>query len=246
MPKILFYKMTYDGGFAPNPFWGYLTLAACTPNHQRADLKKGDWLVGVESKSLSQQREKVGLKKNIKRALIYIACVDEVMDLTSYFFDKRFADKRYRRDKDWRKRRGDNVYYLDKKIWKWTRGHNHEPEGLKSSPNSEVFFPETRFAFLWRHQKARYGVILQDIRGNRVFISKKFSYFGDKCIEAPREFHPYIPDRGIKYCKKNDPNFDVLLNKIEELLNKYNGLVGEPINHRIKKIKNRGCATTKL
>lgn len=47
MSKILTYKMTYDGGFAPNPFWDYLTLATCTPNHMNANLWPGDWIVGL-------------------------------------------------------------------------------------------------------------------------------------------------------------------------------------------------------
>ena len=27
--RLFAYKMTHDTGFAPNPFWGYLTLATC-------------------------------------------------------------------------------------------------------------------------------------------------------------------------------------------------------------------------
>lgn len=29
--RLFAYKMTHDTGFAPNPFWGYLTLATCKP-----------------------------------------------------------------------------------------------------------------------------------------------------------------------------------------------------------------------
>ena len=32
--RLCSYVVKYDTGFAPNPFWGFCTLAACTPNHQ--------------------------------------------------------------------------------------------------------------------------------------------------------------------------------------------------------------------
>ena len=38
--KICTYTMTSDTGFAPNPFYGYCTLAACTPNHMHDYLTK--------------------------------------------------------------------------------------------------------------------------------------------------------------------------------------------------------------
>src|ERR1035437_4186815 len=44
--KVCFYIMRVDTGFAPNPFHGVCTLAACTPNHQHARLFKGDLIAG--------------------------------------------------------------------------------------------------------------------------------------------------------------------------------------------------------
>ena len=44
--KICTYTVKRDKGFAPNPFYGYCTLAACTPNHMNAKLKEGDYIVG--------------------------------------------------------------------------------------------------------------------------------------------------------------------------------------------------------
>ena len=31
----------HDTGFAPNPFWGYCTLAVCTPNHMGVQTSEG-------------------------------------------------------------------------------------------------------------------------------------------------------------------------------------------------------------
>ncbi|MGE3595803.1 MAG: hypothetical protein AB7N70_09645 [Dehalococcoidia bacterium] len=39
------YKMTHDTGFAPNPFWGCLTLATCKPGI-RQTRGPGDWIAG--------------------------------------------------------------------------------------------------------------------------------------------------------------------------------------------------------
>ncbi|MFC1451894.1 hypothetical protein ACFLSJ_00955 [Verrucomicrobiota bacterium] len=39
--KICSYVMTTDTGFAPDPFHGRCTLAACTPNHVNARRREG-------------------------------------------------------------------------------------------------------------------------------------------------------------------------------------------------------------
>jgi len=46
MNKACFYIMTVDTGFAPNPFHGVCTHAACTPNHCKANLEEGDLIAG--------------------------------------------------------------------------------------------------------------------------------------------------------------------------------------------------------
>ena len=49
-PKLYTYIMTVDSGLAPNPFWGYCTLAVCTPNHQGCRAKAGDYIAGFTTK----------------------------------------------------------------------------------------------------------------------------------------------------------------------------------------------------
>ena len=43
--KLYSYVMIYDTGFAPNPFWGYCTLATCKPGIRRP-AEQGDWIIG--------------------------------------------------------------------------------------------------------------------------------------------------------------------------------------------------------
>ena len=76
--KYLFYKMTHDSGFAPNPFGKYLTLAACTPNHSKSRIDVGDYIIGVESKSLASQRHNINLEKEVEQSIIYIAKINEI------------------------------------------------------------------------------------------------------------------------------------------------------------------------
>lgn len=96
MAKYLFYRMTSDTGFAPNPFWNYCTLAACTPNHQRAKLEEKDFIIGVEGLGLAKKRRQKGHKTHIEQSLIYVMEVEDILDLDSYFRDQRFHEKKYK------------------------------------------------------------------------------------------------------------------------------------------------------
>lgn len=48
MPKLFSYRIPYDLGSAPNPFWGLCTLAICKPRIRQA-AEVGDWVVGTGS-----------------------------------------------------------------------------------------------------------------------------------------------------------------------------------------------------
>lgn len=97
--KIYSYVVRYDSGFAPNPFWGYCTLATCKPKI-RQKAKKGDWVMGTGStKTVGNDR------------LVYAMKMTEVMPLEDYWNDNRFQKKkpcqRLKRSV------GDNIYYRD-------------------------------------------------------------------------------------------------------------------------------------
>ena len=40
--KLYSYIVVHDAGLAPNPFYGWCTLAVCTPNHMGVKVTKGD------------------------------------------------------------------------------------------------------------------------------------------------------------------------------------------------------------
>lgn len=99
--KIYSYVIKSDSGFAPNPFWGYCTLATCKPVIRRI-AKEGDWVIGTGSV------ENVGNDR-----LVYAMKVTEVMPLEDYWEDKRFEKKKP--GKGTSRRVGDNIYYRDAK-----------------------------------------------------------------------------------------------------------------------------------
>lgn len=48
--RLFSYVVRFDSGFAPNPFYGYCTLATCKPPIRRTALV-GDWIIGTGSAS---------------------------------------------------------------------------------------------------------------------------------------------------------------------------------------------------
>jgi hypothetical protein len=119
--RLCSYTVIHDTGFAPNPFWGYCTLIACTPNHIGIRAQKGDWFIGHQT-----------VERGSK--LIYAMRVSKVSPFSDYFHDTRFQEKKPVYKGTWRQRCGDNIYFLDED-GRWQR-HRHayyhrEPERVR-------------------------------------------------------------------------------------------------------------------
>ncbi len=101
--RVCSYVIKTDTGLAPNPFWGWCTLAVCTPNHQRADLHRGDWIVGTSTKERGSR-------------LIYVMELEEEpLALDEYFRDDRFEQKKPQLQPAHQQREracGDNFYHM--------------------------------------------------------------------------------------------------------------------------------------
>jgi hypothetical protein len=98
--KLYSYVVKHDSGFAPNPFWGYCTLACCKPKIRKA-AEVGDWVVGTGAVS------NVGNDK-----LVYAMKVTEKLNFEQYSQDKRFQCKIPAKGR--MEERGDNIYHSDK------------------------------------------------------------------------------------------------------------------------------------
>ena len=78
--KLFSYIITHDIGFAPNPFWGYCTLANCKPVIRRT-AKIGDWIVGLNTKASGNK-------------IIYAMKVQEILSYKEYFKNRKFRCKK--------------------------------------------------------------------------------------------------------------------------------------------------------
>lgn len=102
--NIFRYRLHHDFGLAPNPFWGFMTLAVCKEGIRRnPNLKVDDWVVGCGSCQL-----------NNLGCLIYAMKVQEILTFDEYWNDKRFEIKKPRLNGSLAVMYGDNFYHTDK------------------------------------------------------------------------------------------------------------------------------------
>jgi len=95
--------MTHDTGFAPNPFWGELTLATCKPLIRRYK-KKGDWIAGFTSIDLCG--DQIGDER-----LVYLMKCENKVSIADYFLNPRYKNKIPDSNHSFRVYQvGDNVY----------------------------------------------------------------------------------------------------------------------------------------
>jgi hypothetical protein len=122
--RLLTYVVARDFGFAPNPFYGYCTLATCKPQI-RASASVGDWVVGTGAK----------VKYNLAGYLIYAMKVDEIMDFDSYWKDERFLCKRPVMNGSIKQLYGDNIYHLHNDRWIQLDSHHSLENGQPNTNN---------------------------------------------------------------------------------------------------------------
>lgn len=125
MARLHSYIVARDYGFAPNPFYGYCTLATCKPNIRKAAVI-GDWVVGTGSKT--KQRD---------GHLVYVMQVSEVMTLDEYWRDPCFQNKRPDMRASMKKAFGDNIYHrnIDNGSWRQADSHHTLKDGAVNIHN---------------------------------------------------------------------------------------------------------------
>jgi Nucleotide modification associated domain 2 len=135
--KLYSYIVKYDTGLAPNPFWGYCTLAVCTPNHMGIKAQIGDWIIGTTPASRGSK-------------LVYAMHVSETLPFEKYYVDVRFEKKKPIVDGSWRERCGDNMYYKSER-GQWVQHPNYyhnSPESFKKDiKHPTVFIAENFYYF---------------------------------------------------------------------------------------------------
>ncbi len=95
--NIYSYIITHDTGFAPNPFYGYCTLACCKPVIRRT-ASVGDWIIGLSPKKFGNR-------------IVFVMKVTEKLTFVEYWKNKKFRNKRAKMNaKALKPRVGDNIY----------------------------------------------------------------------------------------------------------------------------------------
>lgn len=143
MPRLYTYIVRRDTGLAPNPYWGWCTLAVCTPNHQGSRVEPDDWVAGFLDKSRSH-------------CFLYAMEVSEIMGLDEYFHDQSFAKKKPDLRGNWKQRCGDN-FYSKRKDGTWTQHRNrfHLGEAIKAQDTKYAkVFIGSRFWYLGRSARS--------------------------------------------------------------------------------------------
>ena len=118
------YVVRYDSGFAPNPFYGYCTLATCKPGIRRS-AALGDWIVGCGSRSREVNRG---------GTLVYAMRVTEALSFQGYDADPRFQSKKPYRQGSRMQSCGDNIYYPSALPASWNQrdSFHSQPDGTAS------------------------------------------------------------------------------------------------------------------
>ena len=126
MPARLYsYIVARDYGFAPNPFYGFCTLATCKPQiRKKAEI--GDWIMGTGSKSKGREGH-----------IVYAMRVTEAMSFDEYWADSRFHRKRPDMHASMKKAFGDNIYYRDEDTDGWSQldSHHSHDDGTQNNRN---------------------------------------------------------------------------------------------------------------
>lgn len=174
--KLYSYKMARATGFAPNPYFGVLTLAACKPDLRRV-VQSGDWIAGWTSKSLKGASTEVG-----KERLVYLAQVTKKLTYADYWmqYPQKRPDKSNRTADAWN---GDNIY-------------EPIPGRMPNPLQPETFILHTSSHDKTEEKKAK------DLKGEFVLVCVEFYYFGvTAALKVPVSIRPDVPKGQAKYGK---------------------------------------------
>lgn len=119
--RIYSYVVRYDSGFAPNPFYGFCTLATCKPQIRQA-ANTDDWVIGTGSACQSVNRGGY---------LVYAMQITEVMTHNDYWHDARFIQKRPKLNGSLKLASGDNIYSFDahRNTWQQVDSYHSNADG---------------------------------------------------------------------------------------------------------------------
>lgn len=180
--------MTHDTGFAPNPYYGKLTLATCKPTIRRC-AKKGYWISGWTSFSV---QDKDGKKWDFrdKQKLIYLAKVSDVIRIEDYWYN-------------YKEKRPPKMYKEKSMISQSCAGKTNMVNCcFHYDYGDNIYEPSSKSALGFKQHENSGGHndadMEHDLSGKNVLICKEYYYFGvENAIEIEINGGFYVPR-----CKK--------------------------------------------
>lgn len=184
MTKFYCYKMTWDTGFAPNPFHNVLTLATCKPNVRKL-AQVGDWICGWTATTVKNSDEKVIHKGKVgEEQLIYLAKVTQKISFAEYWeqYSQKRPTPKIEDDKTLPiSSLGDNIYKpLPEGGYEQISNDSHKEKDKK-----------------------------RDLSTDNVLVCEEFYYFGTKHCHTISENHPKLC-RNYRLFDEKDPEFSII------------------------------------
>lgn len=137
--RLYSYVVARDYGFAPNPFYGFCTLATCKPVIRRmTDI--GDWVIGTGAAG-----------NGLTGHLVFAMKVTEAITFDEYFTESRFQAKKPDLTGSRKQAFGDNIYFRDDDgQWQQLDSHHALPDG-SPNPNNVANDTQTNRVLVSNH-----------------------------------------------------------------------------------------------
>jgi hypothetical protein len=192
------YRLDHDLGFAPNPFFGWCTLACCMPQI-RKHASQNDVIVGMAGSG------KQGLGRYHPR-VIYWMRVDETLTFDQYWQDARFVNKKPQIPGPKMRMVGDRTYRHEpgSDDWKFEISMHHVPGATQGKG----------------------GHVHLDTKIDRILIGKSFTYWGKSGPEVPAHLMSMFPNPRGQKCPQDGPLLAELHGLID--INNPRSVVGDP------------------
>jgi len=204
--RLFSYKLTHDTGFAPNPFFGFLTLANCKPLIRRHKII-GDWIAGFTSDKLCG--DNIGDER-----LIYLMHITNKITYYEYFNAQKYKIKiPDLQHNDFIYKSGDNIYSP-------LNEYDYSLENVTTIKNMNHW----DFKNDCECMKNK----IKDLPGIYVLISDDFYYFGKNAIVIDKQIRPDVPF-GMAAHGVQTKNINKAIQFIEFIKNNYKkGIHGIP------------------
>lgn len=163
------YVITRDYGFAPNPYFGYCTLATCKPRIRKT-ASIGDWIMAFGGKATPCSSK-----------MVFLMRVDKIMTFDEYWNSKQYDIKKPVFNKSLIYAYGDNIYHHNGDIWHQMLSHHSAENGdinfinLSKDTSVDRILISNKFYYFGSNAidiSNEYGVLMPSGRGRGHRVQK--------------------------------------------------------------------------